>query len=70
MEHALSVIQVADFGVLWMYDEKENALLPRAWAGGPSESIQNMRMNIGEGIIGKTYQEKKQCFYLIKGYTA
>lgn len=62
LEHALSVIQVADFGVLWMYDEKENALLPRAWAGGPSESIQNMRMNIGEGIIGKTYQEKRTMF--------
>ncbi|GLC88387.1 helix-turn-helix domain-containing protein [Lysinibacillus piscis] len=59
LENALSVIPVADFGVLWMYDEEEGALLPKAWVGGPGEDIQHMRMTIGEGIIGKTFLEKR-----------
>ena len=57
LEKALSVINVADMGVLWMYNEEENVLIPKAWAGGPTEDIKNMRMRIGEGIIGTTFKE-------------
>ncbi|PFO07405.1 diguanylate phosphodiesterase [Bacillus sp. AFS076308] len=56
LENALSVIPIADMGVLWMYDGDLGKLIPKAWAGGPSEEIKNMKMNIGEGIIGKTFQ--------------
>ncbi|MEH7094450.1 helix-turn-helix domain-containing protein [Neobacillus vireti] len=56
LENALSVIPSADMGVLWMYDGDIGKLLPKAWTGGPSEEIKNMKMNIGEGIIGKTFQ--------------
>ncbi|MEZ0117746.1 UNVERIFIED_ORG: sugar diacid utilization regulator/putative methionine-R-sulfoxide reductase with GAF domain [Heyndrickxia coagulans] len=63
LENALSVIPAADFGVLWMYDETENALLPKAWAGGPSEQIQHMKMKVGEGIIGRTFRENKSQMY-------
>lgn len=33
LENALSVIPAADFGVLWMYEESEAALVPKAWVG-------------------------------------
>ncbi|MBT2659037.1 helix-turn-helix domain-containing protein [Bacillus sp. ISL-18] len=56
LENALSVIPSADMGVLWMYDDDIGKLIPKAWTGGPSEEIKNMKMNIGEGIIGKTFQ--------------
>ena len=59
LENALSVIPSADFGVLWMYEEEEGALIPKAWAGGPGEEIKYMRMKVGEGIIGKTFKENK-----------
>ncbi|MDR4947175.1 helix-turn-helix domain-containing protein [Neobacillus cucumis] len=56
LENALSVIPSADMGVLWLYAGELNKLIPKAWTGGPSEEIKKMRMNIGEGIIGKTFQ--------------
>ncbi len=59
LENALSVIPSADFGVLWMYEKEEDALIPKAWAGGPGEEIKNMRMKVGEGIIGKTFKENQ-----------
>lgn len=59
LENALSVIAVADMGVLWMYNEDEDILIPKAWAGGPTEEIKKMRMKVGEGIIGKTFKENK-----------
>lgn len=33
LENALSVIPSADFGVLWMYDENNTTLIPKAWTG-------------------------------------
>ncbi|MFJ7308899.1 helix-turn-helix domain-containing protein [Peribacillus frigoritolerans] len=63
LENALSVIPVADMGVLWMYDTELKVLTPRAWAGGPNVDIQKMRMKVGEGIIGKTFQENKSQIY-------
>ncbi|MCJ7986000.1 hypothetical protein MUB16_21720 [Priestia sp. OVL9] len=33
LENALSVISVADMGVLWMFDSSTQFLLPRAWSG-------------------------------------
>jgi len=59
LKNSLSVIPAADMGVLWMYNPKEDILIPKAWAGGPSAEIQKMRMKIGEGIIGKTFRENK-----------
>ncbi|WP_335399438.1 helix-turn-helix domain-containing protein [Neobacillus drentensis] len=59
LENSLSVIPVADMGVLWMYNEEDDILMPKAWAGGPTEEIQKMRMKVGEGIIGKTFKENK-----------
>ncbi|WP_155591820.1 helix-turn-helix domain-containing protein [Lysinibacillus cavernae] len=67
LENALSVIPAADFGVLWMYEESEAALVPKAWAGGPGEDIKNMRMKVGEGIIGKTFKENRSM--ILNSYT-
>ncbi|WP_312507418.1 helix-turn-helix domain-containing protein [Lysinibacillus sp.] len=67
LENALSVIPSADFGVLWMYDESEAALVPKAWVGGPGEDIKNMRMKVGEGIIGKTFKDNKSM--ILNSYT-
>lgn len=67
LENALSVIPAADFGVLWMYEESEAALVPKAWAGGPGEDIKNMRMKVGEGIIGKTFKENQSM--ILTSYT-
>lgn len=63
LENALSVISVADMGVLWMFDSSTQFLLPRAWSGGPNNEIQNMKMKVGEGIIGKTFQHNKSYMY-------
>ncbi|WP_285769442.1 helix-turn-helix domain-containing protein [Peribacillus sp. SI8-4] len=62
LENALSVITAADMGVLWMYDEKEEILMPKAWAGGPTEEIRKMQMKEGEGIIGRTFKENRSIF--------
>lgn len=67
LENALSVIPSADFGVLWMYDESEAALVPKAWVGGPGEDIKNMRMKVGEGIIGKTFKDNQSM--ILNSYT-
>lgn len=67
LENALSVIPAADFGVLWMYEESEAALVPKAWVGGPGEDIKNMRMKVGEGIIGKTFKENQSM--ILTSYT-
>ncbi|MCT9872297.1 hypothetical protein N7568_23280, partial [Paenarthrobacter aurescens] len=52
-----------DMGVLWMFDSSTQFLLPRAWSGGPNNEIQNMKMKVGEGIIGKTFQHNKSYMY-------
>ena len=62
LENALSVITAADMGVLWMYDEKEDILMPKAWVGGPTEEIRKMQMKEGEGIIGRTFKDNKSIF--------
>ncbi|QPQ29778.1 helix-turn-helix domain-containing protein [Lysinibacillus sp. JNUCC 51] len=67
LENALSVIPTADLGVLWMYEEEESALIPKAWAGGPGEEIKNMRMKMGEGIIGETFKENQSM--ILTSYT-
>lgn len=59
LENALSVIPVANMGVLWIYEPSLEVLFPKAWTGGPNEEIGKMRMRVGEGIIGKTFKDNK-----------
>ncbi|UQZ82970.1 Purine catabolism regulatory protein [Paenibacillus konkukensis] len=63
LNNAMAVIPSTDMGVLWMYDEKLGALTARTSVGQLSEGTRLMRMRIGEGIIGMTYQDGKPRLY-------
>ncbi|MFT8310361.1 MAG: helix-turn-helix domain-containing protein [Sporolactobacillus sp.] len=63
LENALSVIPVANVGILWMFDAKEKRLKAKAWTGGPNENLLKMKMKPGEGIVGSTFLDRRSRIY-------
>lgn len=54
LDKTLSIVQ-ADAGMLWEYDEGANRLACRACSGIAGEISLSLRLELGEGLVGKTY---------------
>jgi GAF domain-containing protein len=54
MTKTLSIVQ-ADAGLLWEYDERSGNLACRAYSGIARDIALSLRLEPGEGLIGKTY---------------
>ncbi|UTR08766.1 helix-turn-helix domain-containing protein [Evansella sp. LMS18] len=56
IRNALKVIPAAEAGLLFLYDEKDKLLTPRAPLGF-NDSIYNVRFKVGESITGKVFED-------------
>jgi sugar diacid utilization regulator len=63
LENAMDVIPTAEMGVLWMYDDTLEALTAHTSVGQISAGTIHMKLKVGEGIIGRTYQDGKPRLY-------
>ncbi|USG68192.1 helix-turn-helix domain-containing protein [Brevibacillus ruminantium] len=57
IRNTLSVIPAADAGLLHMYDPKLERLVPRAAVGFRESVIHCFRLQVGESIAGKVFQD-------------
>jgi sugar diacid utilization regulator len=54
LKKTLSIVQ-ADAGLLWEYEEGTNNLACKAYSGIARDIALSLRLELGEGLIGKTY---------------
>jgi sugar diacid utilization regulator len=62
LENVLSVTMAGDAGILWLYDSTIDSLVCKAFVGW-KDDLKHMRLKIGEGIAGKTFQDGKPRIY-------
>ncbi len=48
-------IAMADAGMLWIYDSDINKLVCKAYKGKVTDVAASLQLNLGEGLIGKTF---------------
>ncbi|OLS36258.1 transcriptional regulator [Alkalihalophilus pseudofirmus] len=58
MRETINAIDAADGGVLFLYDEKENVLLPKSSQGFRLHNIDNVRLAPGESMTGLAFLAK------------
>lgn len=63
LQQAMMVLPSQVLGTLWMYDEGVHALKARASVGKHRNAVNNMTLQIGEGIVGKTFQDGKPKWF-------
>jgi PAS domain S-box-containing protein len=49
------LVPAADLRIIYLYDEQEEVLVPRAWSGYDDRAIEGIRLHIGESISGKVF---------------
>ena len=54
LEKTISIV-MADAGMLWVYDNKINKLVCKAYKGSVTDLASSLRLDLGEGLIGKTF---------------
>ena len=54
LEKTISIV-MADAGMLWVYDKKINKLICKAYKGNVSDIASSLQLDLGEGLIGKTF---------------
>lgn len=54
LEKTLSIVK-ADAGMLWMYDSEIDRLVCKAYKGSATEQTLSLRLELGEGLIGKAF---------------
>lgn len=54
LEKTLSIVR-ADAGMLWVYDSEINKLVCKAYKGSATELTLSLQLELGEGLIGKTF---------------
>ena len=59
LANTLEVITNADYGTLWLYDEKIGKLTCKASEGYRYEEVRQMEFNLGEGPVGHAFREGK-----------
>ncbi|MFD2383507.1 helix-turn-helix domain-containing protein [Paenibacillus xanthanilyticus] len=57
LEQAMMVIPWKVLGTLWMYDGDVQALKAKASVGKHRDAVSGMMLQIGEGIVGKTFRD-------------
>ncbi|MDQ0999737.1 sugar diacid utilization regulator [Neobacillus niacini] len=62
MHFALNIVETAEAGYIQMYDESLNKLIIKTYVGF-NENISHFKVNIGESITGKVFEDG--CFRLI-----
>ncbi|WP_377890174.1 helix-turn-helix domain-containing protein [Alkalihalobacillus sp. R86527] len=64
MDMAMEVLPLSDSCSLYIYDEKEDILIPRVTRGFKWEHLQHIRFKPGESLTGFTFQSKRpQIFH-------
>ena len=61
LEKTVSIV-MADAGMLWVYDNKINKLVCKAYNGNVTDLASSLQLDLGEGLIGKTFYEELQNF--------
>ncbi|MGG4498839.1 helix-turn-helix domain-containing protein [Brevibacillus reuszeri] len=61
--NALAVIPAADAGLLHLYDEEIDRLVPKATVGFHDTVYQNFKLRSGESIAGKVFQDGQPRMY-------
>ena len=54
LEKTLYIVK-ADAGMLWVFDSETNKLVCKAYKGCATEQALSLRLELGEGLIGKTF---------------
>lgn len=54
LEKTISIV-MADAGMLWVYDSEINKLVCKAYKGNATELALSLQLELGEGLIGKTF---------------
>ncbi|WP_054706335.1 helix-turn-helix domain-containing protein [Bacillus sp. JCM 19041] len=63
IQEALQVIDGSTSGVLFLYDEQQDALYAESAIGFNMDALGKVRLKPGEGMSGKTFQLKKGSIY-------
>ncbi|GAF14221.1 hypothetical protein JCM19045_3527 [Bacillus sp. JCM 19045] len=69
LQEALQVIDGSTAGVLFLYDEQQNVLYAESAIGFTMDALGKVRLKPGEGMSGKTFQQKKGSIYSQLGDT-
>jgi signal transduction histidine kinase/sensor domain CHASE-containing protein/ActR/RegA family two-component response regulator len=56
-QRAINLVEAAGAGAVYLWDEPSQMLIPRAWHGR-GDWMQNMRLALGEGIVGAVAQRR------------
>ncbi|MFB4212542.1 helix-turn-helix domain-containing protein [Shouchella sp. JSM 1781072] len=64
LQEALHVIDGSTAGVLFLYDEQQNTLYAESAIGFKMASLGKVRLKPGEGMSGKTFQQKQGSIYM------
>ena len=62
LEKTVSIV-MADAGMLWVYDNKINKLVCKAYNGNVTDLASSLQLDLGEGLIGKTFLRGTPKFY-------
>ncbi len=63
IQEIISIIEVADVGILFLYDEEENVLISKSSYGFNQNVIYGTRLKPGESMTGMTFQQKKPLMF-------
>ncbi|AIC93151.1 helix-turn-helix domain-containing protein [Shouchella lehensis] len=63
LQEALHVIDGSTAGVLFLYDEQQDVLYAESAIGFNMETLGKVRLKPGEGMSGKTFQQKRGNIY-------
>jgi signal transduction histidine kinase/sensor domain CHASE-containing protein/ActR/RegA family two-component response regulator len=56
-QRAINLVEAAGAGAVYLWDEHSQRLIPQAWHGR-GDWMQNMRLVLGEGIVGTVAQQR------------
>ena len=59
LDRLQSVIPIVDIGAIYLYDQQEQALIPRSCLGYDMNSMRNIRLAEGESISGQVFTDHK-----------
>jgi signal transduction histidine kinase len=57
IERAITLVEAAQAGAIYLWDEQTQLLIPQAWHGRGTW-MQNIRFKLGEGIVGTVAQQR------------